>query len=265
MTTQLVGIVNLTPDSFSDGGQLCDPAKALETIRQWAAQGISIMDIGAESTRPGATPLSAEEEWKRLNPLLLKLGQEKKLSLTISVDTRHPRNAGKALALGAHWINDVGGFESLDMIEAVAKYSCKLVLMHSLSVPADPKKTIPEGKDVIEVLIEFAEERLAKMEKRGIARKNVMFDPGIGFGKTAAQSWEILRRWQELKKLGMPIFIGHSRKSFFNHILEKPARERDTLTLNVSTLLMEQGVDYLRVHDVAGHLAAQRILSVMGK
>ncbi len=243
---ELVGIVNVTPDSFSDGGQALDVASAHRRIEQLAADGASVIDIGAESTRPGATPLTWREEWERLGPVLNSLTKPK--NVAISIDTRHAETAKRALDLGVDWINDVSGFAADVMIEVVKPYDCKLVMMHSITVPPDKENVLPDWMDVPLFLVNWAMSRRAILETSGIAPARVIFDPGLGFGKTADQNWEILRGILRIKSLDIAVLIGHSRKSF----LGDPAT-RDAETLRVSKFLLDTGVEYLRVHDVAAH------------
>lgn len=242
--SKLVGIINVTPDSFSDGGNYSAPETAIAAIFQLEKNGADVVDIGAESTRPGATPISADEEWARLSPVLEGLDG---LRIPISVDTRHAETAEKALAAGARWINDVSGFENPNMVDAVKNADCALVVMHSLSVPADKDIVLPADADVIKILIEWTERRFAALEKAGIARERLIFDPGIGFGKTPAQSFAILEHTHRFDALGVPLLIGHSRKSFLGDV------NRDAVTLEWSKKLAARGVDYLRVHDVKAH------------
>lgn len=244
--TQLVGIVNFTPDSFSDGGRYNAVDAALAHIDRLIMDGADIIDIGAESTRPGATPLSAAEEWERLASFFEALTPE---GAIFSLDTRHAENAKRALDKGFHWINDVSGFADEAMIDAVKPYGCKLVMMHSLGIPADKNHTLPGYVDVIETLLAWAQKQVARLEKKGIRRHHLIFDPGIGFGKTAAQSSQIIERFIELKACGLPLYIGHSRKSFLGE------GDRDASTLAVSRQLIAKEVDYLRVHNVAAHYA----------
>lgn len=242
--TKLVGILNLTPDSFSDGGKY-EGEFAIKRLDQLIEEGADVVDIGAESTRPNATPLSAEEEWARLAPFFKNLKPEH-LKTTLSLDTRHAESALRALDVGFQWINDVSGFASQAMREVVAGYDCTCVAMHSLSVPADKNVTLPEGCDVI------AELRIWASQIGDWRLKNkIILDPGIGFGKTAAQSWEIINRIDELKVLGFPLLIGHSRKSF----LSSSQAGREAATLELSQKLIAKNIDYLRVHDVAAHKA----------
>lgn len=244
--TEIVAILNVTPDSFSDGGRNFSPQAAMNALAQFIRDGAHIIDIGAESTRPGAKPLTPAEEWQRLEPILTTLP---KTSVRFSVDTRHAENAEKALALGVHWINDVSGFSDPAMVAAVKSSDCKLVFMHSLTVPADLNIVMPESEDVMETLIRFATARIAALEAAGIARERIIFDPGIGFGKSAAQSLHIVNNIARFRVLGVPLFVGHSRKAFLTQL----AVNRDVATLVLSQQLAAHGVQYLRVHEVARH------------
>ncbi len=244
--TQLVGILNFTPDSFSDGGRYISVADALAHIEQLIEDGADVIDIGAESTRPNATPLSAEEEAERLAPLFAELLVQ---GAQFSLDTRHAESAKLALDMGFQWINDVSGFADDAMIEAVKPYGCKLVMMHSLTVPADKNITLPAEADVVETLLYWSQKQVARLEKKGIRRFRMVMDPGLGFGKTSAQSGQIIERIIEMKNCGLPLFIGHSRKSFLGE------GDRDASTLAVSRQMIGKGVEYLRVHDVAAHRA----------
>lgn len=243
---EIVGILNVTPDSFSDGGAFFSPDAAIHAMAEMAEQGAGVIDIGAESTRPGATPITPEEEWKRLEPVLAALRHFPKVKF--SIDTRHAETVHHALKAGVHWINDVSGFSDAMMIEAVKDSNCRIVLMHSLSVPANKSVTLPDSVDMAEELYNWAKSKLFQLERSGIAPTRLIFDPGIGFGKTSAQSLAIVRDIAKLKSLGVPVMVGHSRKSFLANF-----GDRDKATLAVSQQLAAQGVDFLRVHDVASH------------
>lgn len=245
--TQIVGILNITPDSFSDGGEFFSKEAAIAHIQLLLNQGADMVDIGAESTRPGANALTADEEWLRLEPVINALAQFP--AARFSVDTRHPETVQKIIPYGIACINDVSGFSNPDMIAAVKHSDCKLIAMHSLTVPADKAVTLPQSADVIETLKDFAMNTLKKFEAAGIGQERFIFDPGIGFGKTAKQSQTIIEKVDEFKTLGMPIFIGHSRKSFLAEFSEN----RDDATLEMSKYLIAKQVDYIRVHDVASH------------
>lgn len=247
--TRLVGIINLTPDSLSDGSRFADGNAALDAMTRMIGEGASVIDIGAESTRPGAVPISPQEEWRRLEPVLKSLYRVRMPNVSFSLDTRHAETARKAVECGIDWINDVTGFSAQAMADVAASCRCRLVMMHSLGAPASPSITLPPSADVVNTLFQWATERAAWLERQGIGKDRIIFDPGIGFGKTAEQSLAILRRIDEFSSLGLPLLVGHSRKSFLAGL----HADRDDGTLAVSLYLAAKGVDYLRIHDVARH------------
>ncbi len=266
-TSKLVGIINITPDSFSDGGKNFTPQAAIKSINQLIQDGADIIDIGAESTRPDATLVTQEEEWKRLEPVLKHIHD---FHIPVSVDTRYAKTAKESLKLGARWINDVSGFNSPEMVAAVRDSDCKLVVMHSLTVPASKNITLPLSSDPVDNIINWAKQRFYELKKAGITEDRIIFDPGIGFGKNAQQSMEIINNIHKFKILGVPILIGHSRKSFIDsivmpHLLRHPDSnqppqqvrgdntDKDYATIEISRLLSQSGVDYLRVHNVKRH------------
>lgn len=249
-----MGILNITPDSFSDGGR--SDAETIAALDQLLTDGADIIDVGAESTRPGATPLTHAEEWARLEGLLPNIIQRTHAAgKRISLDTRHAQTAKAALALGVDILNDVSGCTAPEMIAALAESDCDVVCMHSLTIPADPTVTVAAGLDVVMEMRQFAKQRITALTAAGIAPSRIIFDPGIGFNKTAAQSLELIRRADELKSLGLRLLIGHSRKSFLGSIQATPSgwHERDMLTLAVSQYLVQHGVDILRVHHIQWH------------
>jgi 2-amino-4-hydroxy-6-hydroxymethyldihydropteridine diphosphokinase/dihydropteroate synthase len=254
--TELMGILNITPDSFSDGGLYFHPETMIKQAQELVNHGIGVIDLGAESTRPGAAHVTADEEWNRLEPSLLSL-QELFSSLKhppqISIDTRHSEVASKAIQRGANWINDVTGFEDPAMREAVAECPVDLVVMHSLSIPPHKSKVLSSQIDPIAQLLDWAEQRISLLVKDGISRERIIIDPGLGFGKTIEQSWEILRRAQELHQLRVRILIGHSRKSFLSQITQQPFAERDIETAALSLDLISKGMNYLRIHNAEIH------------
>lgn len=237
--TQLVAILNVTPDSFSDGGIGDYAARAAQAT----TDGASVIDIGAESTRPGATPVTPQEEWARLEPVLQSIPK----TVPLSLDTRHPETLTKAIPFGVRWLNDVGGLQDERLVAVAREAGLTMVLMHSLTVPADKNVTLPADCDVITTLIEWAKPRIDTLKS-----EKLIFDPGLGFGKTVAQSWRIIEEAERFKALGVPILIGHSRKSFLN----LPMEERDAATATISRKLAAKGIDYLRVHNVPLNAAA---------
>ena len=257
----LMGILNVTPDSFSDGGRFMEPDSALMHARRLVEEGAGIIDLGAESTRPGGASVDPVIEWARVEPVLhgLRELQEELRSprrgdpFRISLDSRNPSTVQSALGIGVDILNDVTGFRHPEMLEIAQGTDVPLVFMHSLSISVSKGESIPCNRDPVEFLIAWAEERLAEFDRRGIARHRLIFDPGIGFGKTVRQSWHILGHVERFHDLAIPLLIGHSRKSFLEAVTDKPSAERDTETLAVSQGLITKGVEILRVHDVAGH------------
>jgi len=256
-----MGIVNLTPDSFSDGGRFTAwPAVEAEVERMLAA-GVHIIDLGAESTRPGATPLSAAQEWQRLEPVLSRLQEHlagDRLRPRISVDTYHPENARRALERGVDIINDVMGLTHPAMIELARENRADWVAMHSLGVPASRSETLPSNEDPRATLATWLDVQLERWTKAGLDLGRVIFDPGIGFGKDPLQSLELLRSAGEFRRHGLRVVVGHSRKSFFGSVTDAAVVHRDVATLGASLALVAQGVDILRVHDVPLHAEAYR-------
>lgn len=256
-----MGIVNLTPDSFSDGGELADDASAELRAVQLHADGAELIDLGAESTRPGAIPLSPDEEWARLEPVLGRLVDRYRgapLRPRLSIDTYHPATARRALALGADIVNDVGGLTSPAMVELAATSGAELVAMHNLGVPADKSRVLPADEDPTTLVTQWLEQRLGEWERAGIDLSRVVFDPGIGFGKNALQSLRLLRNIERFQTYGLRILVGHSRKSFMHQVTAATREQRDLFTIGAALKLCEAGVDILRVHNVSAHVAAYR-------
>lgn len=252
-TSQFVGILNITPDAFSDGGLFQTIDAAVAQAHFLVNSGAAILDIGAESTNPRATALDAHTEWARLEPVLCAILQEKSAMLIppkISVDTYHAEVAQKALALGVDWINDVSGLSDPAMQEIVKDSACDVVIMHQLSLPANAKNVLPLTTNPIIPVYHWAENQLNHLAKMGISPDRIIFDVGIGFGKTAEQSLELLQQIETFKALPTRLMVGHSRKSFFSFFTDKPFAERDVETLALTFPLSEKGVDYLRVHNV---------------
>lgn len=249
----ILGILNLTPDSFSGDGVVED--MAVKRAAQLTREGADIIDIGAESTRPGATPLSADEEWVRVAPVLRVIHEAPwRSAVRLSIDTRHAQTAARALEYQVEFINDVGGLQSDAMCEALEEHECDVIVMHALSVPANPAVTLPEGSDVVAAILAWKVAILKRAAAHGIGAHRLVFDPGIGFGKTAEQSLALITRAGELKASGGRWLYGHSRKSFMKLMGEGDATTRDPLTREFSKKLADAGIDYLRVHDVAGHV-----------
>lgn len=252
MRPALMGILNVTPDSFSDGGRMGEAAVA--HAKQLVADGADILDIGAESTRPGATLLTADAEWDRLAPVLHAIHAASwARDVRLSVDTRHPQTAARALATGVHIINDVGGLRDSSMLELLANHANDVVVMHTLGLPADSATTMDVGCDVVAELLAWQTSTAQRAADYGIAKERLIFDPGIGFGKTAEQSLALIMGAATLVAQGGRWLFGHSRKSFLALFADVPAAERDALTLAFSAQLAAAQVPYLRVHAVKAH------------
>ncbi len=251
---ELMGILNVTPDSFSDAGRYARPEEALGHARTLIDSGATIVDIGAESTRPGAERVGLSVEWARLEPVLHGLKDlQSEQSFRVSLDSRNPDTVRRALDVGIDLINDVTGFSDPAMLEIAQGTDVPLVFMHSLSIPVVKGEFIPRDSDPVQFLKDWGQDKLESFDRSGISHRRLIFDPGIGFGKTSQQNWQILGRVDELYELETPLLIGHSRKSFFELVTDKPSEERDAETLEVSDTFARNGVEIIRTHDVKGH------------
>ena len=258
---ELMGILNVTPDSFSDGGAHAHPEAALDHARTLVDAGAAIIDLGAESTRPAGERVEHEEEWARIEPVLHGLKQlQGEKPFRVSLDSRNPKTVKRALGVGIDMINDVTGFSDPAMMEIAQSTDLPLVCMHSLSIPVVKGEFIPGDSDPVRYLREWGLAKLEAFEAKGVSHQRLVLDPGIGFGKTSRQNWEILERAEELHDLETPLLIGHSRKSLFELVTDKPSEKRDPETLEVSDKLAEKGVDMIRIHDVGIHHAHFRSL-----
>ena len=248
----VMGVLNVTPDSFSDGGEWFDPADAIAHGRQLAAEGADLVDVGGESTRPGAGLVGAEEELRRVVPVIRQLAGD---GVLVSIDTMHARVAEAAVAAGARVVNDVsGGRADPDMLAVVAELDVPYVCMHWRAHSAEMQSRAVYDDVVGEVVAELAEQVDAALSA-GVRRDHLVVDPGIGFAKRAEHNWEILRRLSELDVLGLPVLIGVSRKTFLGTLLAdgagnpRPAADRDDATVALTALTAQQ-VWGVRVHRV---------------
>jgi dihydropteroate synthase len=248
--THVMGILNVTPDSFSDGGQFASHDAAVAHARTLAAQGADIIDIGGESTRPGALPLSEEEELRRVLPVIERIVTD--IAVPVSIDTYKAGVARKALAAGASIVNDISGLRfSPDMAPIVADHGASLVLMHIKGTPRD-MQVDPVYGDVVGEIMNYLDESASLAMKAGVGKDRILVDPGIGFGKTLQHNLEIISRLDEFKALGFPIVIGTSRKRFIGTVLNitEPG-DRVEGTAATVALAIERGAHIVRVHDVA--------------
>ena len=239
--TLIMGILNVTPDSFSDGGKFYCPETALKQAGQLINEGADILDIGAESTRPGHKEISVEEEWARLEPILKEL--VKSSPIPISLDTQKAAIAEKALNLGVHFINDIWGLQKDEMMAStVGSYQVPVVIMHN--------KHNTDYHDLMGEILRFLAKSIELAIAGGVNEDQIIIDPGIGFGKTTAQNIEVIQRLDELSSLGFPVLLGVSRKSVIGKTLNLPVEDRLEPTIALGTLGIAAGVDILRVHDV---------------
>jgi dihydropteroate synthase len=239
-----MGVVNITPDSFSDGGSFLAPEAAVSHARQLAEEGADILDIGGESSRPGAAPVSVQQELDRVLPVLERIGD-----LCVSVDTRRPAVMKAALAAGASMINDIQALSEPYALEAVAGTGCAVCLMHMKGQPATMQRE-PHYEDVVAEVKIFLREAVRKARFAGIGADRIVIDPGFGFGKTASHNLQILRKLREFRSLDVPIVAGLSRKSTIGHLTGRPVHERLAASLAMALLALEGGARILRVHDV---------------
>jgi dihydropteroate synthase len=259
MTPKLMGIVNVTPDSFSDGGLFLDAEAAVAHGRELAGQGAEILDVGGESTRPGAEEVSAEEEMARVVPVVRGLSE----TATVSIDTSKASVAEAALDAGATIVNDVTALRHDPEIGALcAERGAGLVLMHMQGDPRTMQED-PSYDDVVDDVKAFLAERMEVAVGAGIDEERVWLDPGIGFGKTLDHNLELLRRLGELRELGRPLVVGTSRKSFIGRIDGSEVGERLGGTIASSILAAAEGADVLRVHDVAEAAQAAKVASAI--
>jgi dihydropteroate synthase len=253
----VMGIVNVTPDSFSDGGVFASTAAAIAHGERLAAEGAAILDIGGESSRPGAHAVAEEEEISRVIPVIAELGR--RIAPPISVDTTKARVAAAALDAGASIVNDVWGFQrDREMARVVADRGAVAVLMHN-------RQTIDPERDIVADILEFLSRSIDIALAAGVARERLLIDPGFGFGKTPAQNLEAVRRLREFAALGRPILLGVSRKSTIGIVTgQKIATERLAGSLAAGLVGATNGAAVLRVHDVAAHMQALRVLHALG-
>ena len=252
----VMGVINVTPDSFSDGGLFFEPDDAIEQGRSLIADGAGILDIGGESTRPGADPVGAAEELERVEPVIAELAGE---GVPISIDTSKEDVAAGALAAGATIVNDVTALRADPGIAGIcADASAVLVLMHMQGDPRTMQHD-PRYDDVAGEVAGFLEERMAVAVAEGVPEERIWLDPGIGFGKTLDHNLELLRRLPELAAIGRPLVVGTSRKSFIGKIDGSEAGERLGGSVASSVMAYERGADVLRVHDVAEVRQALRV------
>lgn len=249
--TYIMGILNVTPDSFSDGGSYTSLEKSLNHAKEMIDNGADIIDLGGESTRPGHQMVDADEELKRIIPVVKEL--KKQLDVKISVDTYKALVADESLKLGVDMINDVWGLrKDPNIASVIAKYDAHVCIMHN-------QDGTDYDKDIMESIKEFLLESVKIAKEAGIDDKKIVLDPGIGFGKTLEQNIEVMARLDELKDLGYPILLGTSRKSMIGKILDLEPKDRVEGTIATTVLGIKSGVDIVRVHDVLENIRAVKV------
>jgi dihydropteroate synthase len=262
--TYLMGVINVTPDSFSDGGQFNSVTAACQQAREFAQAGADILDIGGESARPGAVAVSGEEELERVIPVIQGIRQQG-LQIPISIDTTKASVAKAAIAAGANMVNDIsGGLFDADMFNTVAALGVPIALMHMRGTPATMQQ-LTAYQDLAREVCDFLAERIQVAVDCGIDRSQIIIDPGIGFAKTADQSIELLKNLPILRqRLQLPLLVGVSRKSFIGHILQQPdPQQRVWGTAAACCVSIAHGADILRVHDVAAMYDVRRVADAL--
>ncbi len=254
-----MGVINVTPDSFSDGGRFLDAAAAIEHARRLIAEGADIVDIGGESTRPGAQPVDAAQELHRVLPVIRAL---RDASVPVAVDTLKPEVMRAAFAEGASIVNDISALRAPGALDAVSASDAGICLMHLQGEPRT-MQAAPHYEDVVREVKSFLLERMSAAAAAGIAGERVVVDPGFGFGKTVAHNLELLRRLRELAELGAPVLVGLSRKSTLGAITGRPADERLAASVAAALLAVQRGATIVRVHDVAATRDALAVLAAV--
>ncbi len=254
-----MAVLNVTPDSFSDGGEWSEANQLDAYLDKLIERNVQIIDLGAESTRPAAAPLDCQQEWARLEPVLQKIAERlhgKHIKPWLSVDSRHPTTMDKAMRYGVDMINDVGGLGDADMVAVAKNSGCQVVAMHSLKVPLNPAVSLPTQRSACSQITQWAEQKMETWARAGLDLNRMILDPGIGFGKSSLQAFELLSHCHALRQSGLRLLIGHSRKSFMSGMTARPPHQRDLETLGMSLALCQQGVDIIRVHAPLLHMRA---------
>jgi dihydropteroate synthase len=260
--TYVMGILNVTPDSFSDGGKYLTVDLALKHAEEMLSQGADIIDIGGESTRPGSEPVSCEEELQRVIPVIDQIAR--KLACPISIDTYKPAVAAEALAAGASILNDINGLQMDPAMAGIAcRYQAGVVIMHNARLYRNGMGRAPESSDLMADILGFLQKSVQIGLKAGLSREQLILDPGVGFGVTPEESIEMIARLNELTSLGLPILLGPSRKRFIGHILGQPATDRVFGTSAAVAVGIARGADIVRIHDVREIVEVVRVADAL--
>lgn len=259
---QVMGILNVTPDSFSDGGKFATFDKALAQVEQMILDGVDIIDIGGESTRPGAVEVSEEDELARVIPLLKAI--KANFDIKVSIDTSKAEVMSQAIAHGADIINDVRALQNEGCLAVLAKSDVPICLMHMQGLPRSMQDN-PQYDDVIADIKQFFIDRIQVCEQAGINRERLILDPGFGFGKTLEQNYQLLAQLHQFSDLGLPLLSGTSRKSMIGNLLARKVDERLAGSLTTAIIAAQQNASIIRVHDVKETVDALKILSITAK
>ena len=260
--THVMGVVNVTPDSFSDGGKYFDQDAAIKHALSLVDEGADVVDVGGESTRPGAESVSVEEEWRRVEPVIKAL--ERETDVPISIDTMKPEVAWKAIEAGAIMVNDVSGLRNKEMVKLVAKEKVAVVIMHMLGEPRTMQEN-PSYGDVVKEVREYLGHQMGVAVKAGVPPEAIVLDPGIGFGKTVQHNLTLINHVSDFAELGRPVMIGASRKSFIGKITSTNADERLEGSLASAVLGAARGARFVRVHDVRSTIRALKVAEAILK
>jgi len=255
----IMGVVNVTPDSFSDGGRFFGTQQALEHARVLIEEGADILDIGGESSRPAAEPVGLDEELRRVMPVLEQLAQ---MPVPVSVDTCKPEVMRCAIAAGAAMVNDINALREPGALEAVAQSQAAVCLMHMQGEPRSMQRD-PQYEDVVAEVTAFLAQRVEAAQQAGVARERIVIDPGFGFGKNTGHNLGLLRGLHKIAGLGQPVLVGLSRKSLFGKITGKPVADRVSASVAAALLAVERGAALVRVHDVAATRDALLVLNAI--
>jgi dihydropteroate synthase len=254
---KVMGVLNVTPDSFSDGGHFNQLDAAMTQVDRMVESQADIIDVGGESTRPGAAAVSEDEEIARVVPVIIAIRQ-KYPTITISIDTSKAEVMDAAIMAGANFINDVNALEADGAIEVAIKHDVKVCLMHKKGTPKDMQDN-PEYDDVVQQVLDYFDQRIETCLSWGMDADNIILDPGIGFGKTLEHNLQLIKHTSTLKQMGFPVLLGVSRKSMFGELLNRPVNQRLAGSLAVAQFAYLQGADYFRVHDVAETVDVLRV------
>jgi len=261
-TVQVMGILNVTPDSFSDGGKFSSFDRALKQVEQMIDNGVDIIDIGGESTRPGAVDVCAKDEVERVIPLLKAI--KSRFNINVSIDTSKAEVMAEAITCGANMINDVRALQNKGCIDVIAQSDIAVCLMHMQGMPRTMQEN-PQYDDIIDDILKFFKQRITCCEQNGINKTRLLLDPGFGFGKTLTDNYEVLAKLTQFNTLGLPILAGISRKSMIGNLLSREVDERLAGSLTAAIIAIQQGAKIIRVHDVQESVDAVNVLKAVAQ